>query len=306
MLYDKRKWEQYQCSVFAYFFTLKGCNMYGYIVVNKQELKFREYDECRSYYCGLCEVLKKEYGRLGQISISYDMLFLILLLTGLYEPETTFYKSRCMIHPLEKHQVRRNSITEYVADMNILMTYYKCVDDWNDDRKVTKKIFADGIEGKVKKVISKYPDKAKPIQESLSRLNELEKENITNIDEASACFGEVMAQMTAMKDDEWKEQLQRLGYSLGKFIYILDAYEDVEDDIKKNRYNCLKEYFNKPGFDEFCGNVLRAIMADCAASFEMLPIIENAAILRNILYSGVWTRFEIVGKKRRKQENKSD
>ena len=108
MLYDKRKWEQYQCSVFAYFFTLKGCNMYGYIVVNKQELKFREYDECRSYYCGLCEVLKKEYGRLGQISISYDMLFLILLLTGLYEPETTFYKSRCMIHPLEKHQVRRN------------------------------------------------------------------------------------------------------------------------------------------------------------------------------------------------------
>lgn len=211
-----------------------------------------------------------------------------------------------MIHPLEKHQVRRNSITEYVADMNILMTYYKCVDDWNDDRKVTKKIFADGIEGKVKKVISKYPDKAKAIQESLSRLNELEKENITNIDEASACFGEVMAQMTAMKDDEWKEQLQRLGYSLGKFIYILDAYEDVEDDIKKNRYNCLKEYFNKPGFDEFCGNVLRAIMADCAASFEMLPIIENAAILRNILYSGVWTRFEIVGKKRRKQENKSD
>ena len=186
--------------------------MYGYIVVNKQELKFREYDECRSYYCGLCEVLKKEYGRLGQISISYDMLFLILLLTGLYEPETTFYKSRCMIHPLEKHQVRRNSITEYVADMNILMTYYKCVDDWNDDRKVTKKIFADGIEGKVKKVISKYPDKAKAIQESLSRLNELEKENITNIDEASACFGEVMAQMTAMKDDEWKEQLQRLGY----------------------------------------------------------------------------------------------
>lgn len=207
--------------------------MYGYIVVNKQELKFREYDECRSYYCGLCEVLKKEYGRLGQISISYDMLFLILLLTGLYEPETTFYKSRCMIHPLEKHQVRRNSITEYVADMNILMTYYKCVDDWNDDRKVTKKIFADGIEGKVKKVISKYPDKAKAIQESLSRLNELEKENITNIDEASACFGEVMAQMTAMKDDEWKEQLQRLGYSLGKFIYILDAYEDVEDDIKR-------------------------------------------------------------------------
>ena len=121
-------------------------SMYGYVVVNKPELKIKEYDMYRSYYCGLCEELLSDYGINGQISISYDMTFLLVLLTGLYEPDTTYKEARCIAHPVHKHPVRRNKITTYVADMNVLMTYYKCMDDWNDEKKVLKRGYAGLLE----------------------------------------------------------------------------------------------------------------------------------------------------------------
>ena len=81
--------------------------MYGYIVVDQPELKFREFDKYRSYYCGLCDSLAEAHGLKGQISLSYDMTFLVILLTGLYEPETIYSEERCVTHPLRKHPVRR-------------------------------------------------------------------------------------------------------------------------------------------------------------------------------------------------------
>lgn len=76
--------------------------MYGYIVVDQPELKFREFDKYRSYYCGLCDSLAEAHGLKGQISLSYDMTFLVILLTGLYEPETIYSEERCVTHPLRK------------------------------------------------------------------------------------------------------------------------------------------------------------------------------------------------------------
>ena len=110
--------------------------MYGYVIVNKPELKFKEYDRYRSYYCGLCDILREQYGIRGQVSLSYDMTFLVILLTGLYEPQTAYLEERCIIHPVAKHPVRKNEVTSYVADMNVLMAYYKCVDDWKDEKKI--------------------------------------------------------------------------------------------------------------------------------------------------------------------------
>ena len=110
--------------------------MFGYIIVNKPEMKFREFDVYHGYYCGLCKKLKQHYGKFGQITLSYDMTFVLMVLTSLYEPETTRSKERCITHPFQKHDTRVNDITDYVAHMNILLTYYKCKDDWNDDRKL--------------------------------------------------------------------------------------------------------------------------------------------------------------------------
>ena len=94
--------------------------MFGYIVMNKPEIKFKDFDLYRSFYCGLCRELKSKYGISGQISLTYDMTFVVILLSALYEPHTQKGSTRCIIHPVCKQPVRRNTVTEYAADMNVL------------------------------------------------------------------------------------------------------------------------------------------------------------------------------------------
>ena len=109
--------------------------MFGYVTVNKPEIKFKDFDVYRSFYCGLCRELRERYGIPGQISLTYDMTFVVLLLSALYEPPTKKGTSRCVVHPLKPQPVRKNTVTEYCADMNVILTYYKCMDDWQDEHK---------------------------------------------------------------------------------------------------------------------------------------------------------------------------
>ncbi len=272
--------------------------MFGYVIVNKSELKFREFDVYHSYYCGLCQGLRKRYGLSGQVTLSYDMTFLLMLLTGLYEPETTVSTTRCVIHPLEKNTVRNNQITAYIADMNVLFSYYKCMDDWEDDKNFPRLCFAKMLEGKTGKYKEKYEEKLRKIQLFMQDFAEAEKQGCEDIDTMAGLFGKVLGEIVAFKEDEWAGTLRDLGTYLGEFIYLLDAYEDIEEDIRKNRYNPLKKRYENPDFEGECREVLTMLMAECCKAFEKLPILENVEILRNILYSGVWCRYEAIREKR--------
>ena len=145
--------------------------MFGYIVVHKPELKVREYETYRASYCGLCHSLKKQSGRIGQLTLSYDMTFLALLLTGLYEPETVTKSARCIAHPVEKHFYRENRYFDYAADMNVLLTYYKCLDDWQDERKLTACLFGQTLKGNVKKLAERYERQSRYLRDNLAALS---------------------------------------------------------------------------------------------------------------------------------------
>lgn len=149
--------------------------MFGYVIVNKQELKFRDFDLYQSYYCGFCRELKERYGVKGQITVTYDMTFLILLLTGLYETEDKVSECKCIAHPFDKHPTRRNSFTEYAADMNILLTYYQCIDDWEDEKKVWKRGYAGILKKAFRDTSARHPEKAEVISAQLNALHEYEK-----------------------------------------------------------------------------------------------------------------------------------
>lgn len=275
--------------------------MYGIVTVNHPELKADELNRYKSYYCGLCNSLNRKYGNLGRMSLSYDMTFLVILLNGLYEPETEHFSERCIAHPVKEHEVRKNSVTEYVSDMSILMAYYKCLDDWQDDRKISRKFVADRFEKYVRNIQLLYPDKCKGVKDALDKLSEYENQRESNLDKVAGEFGRLMTYLFVMQDDEWKEELTHIAYTLGKFIYISDAYQDLDDDIKKDRYNCLRFHLDN-GLDLrlMIESILQNLMSECARSFERLPILENADIIRNIIYSGVWTSFEIANKKKEK------
>lgn len=277
--------------------------MFGYIVVNQPELRIREFDVYHSYYCGLCRVLKKKYGRVGQITLSYDMTFVLMLLSGLYEPETVCGKSRCMMHPGKKHEYRYNELTEYVADMNMLLTEYKCMDDWKDDKKHLRLLLARILKRRTGESRRKYARKLEQISAAMEELSQAEEQGVTDLDRMAGGFGRVMALIVAWRKDEWESSLQRLGFYLGKFVYLLDAYEDIEEDLKKGRYNPLKERYEDPDFEQSCRDILTMMMSACCREFEQLPILDNVDILRNILYSGVWSRYEMVHCARRNGEH---
>ena len=144
-------------------------SLFGYIIVNKPEMKFKEFDLYHAYYCGLCRSLKKCYGMAGQISLSYDMTFLAMLLSGLYEPEETRSRERCMAHPLSRHMAIENIFTEYAADMNVLLTMYKCEDDWQDEKKAGRHLYGSVLKVKSTKK-NPYPEKAEKIKACLESL----------------------------------------------------------------------------------------------------------------------------------------
>ena len=162
--------------------------MFGYVVLNKPEIKFKDFDLYRSFYCGLCRELKEKYGISGQISLTYDMTFVVILLSALYEPPTKKGTTRCIIHPVQKQPVRKNAATEYGADMNVLLTYYKCRDDWDDEKKISALGYSKILQEKNKKLSERYPEKAEKIQRLLRELAEMEKAGEKDIDRMSGCL----------------------------------------------------------------------------------------------------------------------
>lgn len=271
--------------------------MFGYVTICEPELKVKDWRKYRSYYCGLCQELKEDYGAAGQMTLTYDMTFVIVLLTSLYECESQVSAHRCKVHPVRKQQMIRNEMTRYGADMNILLTYYKLMDDWIDEKSVSSLIGNGFLKKKARQVIARYPRQSKVIRRCLKRLSQCEKENCTDLDKTAGCFGELMAELFVYKQDVWEERLRKMGFYLGKFIYLMDAYEDLEEDLKKGHYNPLKKIHEQDDYEEQIKKILCMMIADCCGEFERLPCLLDVDILRNILYDGVWNHYKKIQNK---------
>ena len=278
--------------------------MFGYVVINKPEIKFKDFDLYRTYYCGLCRELRERYGIPGQLTLTYDMTFVILLLSGLYEPPTRKGTTHCAMHPVRKQPVRKNDITGYAADMNVFLAYYKCMDDWKDERKALRLAYARLLENREQKAEAVWKKKTEAIVHYLDEISAMEKAGEKDIDRISGAFGKIMEEIFAYREDNWEPSLRRMGFYLGKFIYLMDAYDDVEKDIEKGNYNPFSEDYIIEGFQERVRGILIMMMAEACREFEKLPIIKYADILRNILYSGVWYRFETVSESRKRKQEK--
>lgn len=280
--------------------------MFGYIMINKPELKIKDFEKYKSYYCGLCESLKRRHGLVGRAMLTYDMTFLVMLLSDLYDMEDQERCCRCMMHPVHKHCQRTNTAGDYCADMTILLSYHKCMDDWNDERKLSRLLLAKLLQPKVKKVTALYPETASLIEKKLNQLTIVESAKNTPIDKVAKIFGEIMGEIFAYKDDFWKDDLYKVGFYLGKYIYLLDAYEDIEKDLKTGDYNPYREICQNDQFEEQVLQLMMLMMGECTDAFERLPLVESAEILRNILYSGVWVRYNQVKTKRLEKEEKKE
>ncbi|MBC6696393.1 hypothetical protein H9L25_06395 [Terrisporobacter mayombei] len=267
--------------------------MFGYVRINKMDLTFREYENYKGYYCGLCRYLKKNHGEISRLGLNYDITFLIILLTSLYKPNTKIIEETCIVSPFKKKKKIINEITEYAASMNIILCHHKLEDNLLDDKGI-KDILAYNIyKGRLKLAYEKYSEKSEIIKEQMKLLNKLEKEESSNIDMVSNTFGEIMGEIFSYKEDQYKDDLRRIGFNIGKYIYILDAYEDLEEDYKKGRYNPFSEYINKREDLKIRVDKLISIsLGLLASSIDKLNLQINRGIIENIVYSGVYLRYK--------------
>lgn len=281
--------------------------MFGYININQKILTEENKNAYQAYYCGLCRRLKTNCGTKGQMLLDYDMTFMIVLLTGLYELTNEETEITCALHPTKRRTVWINEATDYAADMNLILAYHNLIDDWKDDRAYSKKALAKMLDKDYERVKEKYPRQVAAIEEYMRKTEEVERRNETNLDAVAGLTGEMVGEVFCWHEDEWAEELRTLGFYMGKFIYIMDAYEDYDSDVRKKKYNPLKYTLqeSKEDMDTFVRLVLTSMMSECAKSFERLPILLHADILRNVLYSGVWSKYELLQLKKRKAEEKA-
>ena len=254
--------------------------MLGVMTVRKDELKFREFDRYRGFYCGLCRAIGRRCGRACRMVLSFEMTFLSMLLTSLYEPETKDEMRRCAFHPIEKRLMLGNEAIDYCADLSALISYYDLRDGWEDEKRVDKLAESALLKAAARRAGQALPRQREAVERYVADLHEVEQKNDMNLDAAANLSGELLGELYVWKKD------------VGKFIYLCDSFEDVEQDIKKHNYNPLAERFKRPEFEAESRMMLEDMMARACRAFECLPLIEDAPIMRNILYSGIWLRFE--------------
>lgn len=275
--------------------------MFGYVNANWKELSKEQKDRYGSIYCGICRRIREQSGNLPRLALSYDMAFLSLLLSSLYEPEEASGRNGCLLHPVKKRPWADNPYIRYGADMNMALAYYNCLDDWQDDKKPSAKVMSDILRKHYLRIEPEYPRQCAAIARCITRLSELEQQNCPNPDEPANCFGALMGELFVYEEDIWSPHLRQMGMALGRFIYLLDAAVDYDKDRRKGKYNPWLAMGMEKDWPRWEEHLVLA-MAKCTHSYEILPLVQDKALLDNILYSGVWVSYRSKGKEGRNDE----
>lgn len=276
--------------------------MFGYVTINTAVLDEQAKARYGAFYCGLCKTLKERYGNQGRITLSNDMTFLYILLTALYEPEERGTQGLCVLHPGKKRPFLQNDFSAYVADMNLALAYHKCLDNWTDDHSRAGLLQARLLEKAYAKVSASHPQKCAFIAQCLKASDELEKTPGASIDAMANQTGLLLGELYALQNDYWSGLMRAMGEALGRFIYVMDAYEDLPADLAKGRFNPLIVYHEQPQYEELMKDSLTLLISECTSAFELLPITQDVDILRNVLYSGIWSRYAALLRKAEKNK----
>ena len=300
--------------------------MFGYITPLKPELKIKDFAKFRSYYCGLCFHLKSNAGNIPRIALNYDMTFLAVLLDSISLTEPTVEIKRCFMHPLEKKPVIiNNEALSFSASINIALYYYKIKDDIYDDKDF-KSILLEKILKPYFKKASSITKINNLIESNLKDLSNLEKnKNFNFIDEIAHPFSDIVGIILkecpfklVNDSEELRNNLYNFGYTLGKWIYLIDAFDDLEDDIKKQKFNPINHLYNKENysFNELLPLIKERLefsilncSYNCNEILKLLPLKRNEDILKNILELGMMDKYLKISNKtceNKKECNKNE
>ena len=270
--------------------------MFGYVRAEKPELKMREYEIYRGVYCSLCRRLGKSYGFLSRLTLSYDFTFLALLDISMRDGCTYFKPGRCAFNPAKRcNYLKDGEQLDFSASAAMIMLYYKIADDIKDEKgfkKLLALIIKPVFSRAHKKAAKAFPQVEKYVSDYIKNQNALEAENCESVDRAAEPTANVMANILSLLSDDQnqKRALARLGYCIGRYIYILDAACDYKKDEKSGSYNVLRYVKGERG--EYVSSQLYISVNEAAKAFELLDIKKHKPILGNIIYLGLEATFK--------------
>lgn len=275
--------------------------MFGYIRIAKPELKVKEYEMYKAVYCSLCRSLGKYYGFLSRFTLSYDFTFLALLNMSLREGCDPIERKRCVCNPLKKCNYCKNTDALLMPSAAaMIMLYYKLKDNISDEKGIKKLgylLLMPLFSGAHRKAAKLYPQVEKIVSAFISEQSALERDRCSELDRAADPTSKALAELLKLCSNDSMQQrvLERMGYCIGRYIYIIDAACDLSEDIKKGSYNVLKyglegdpdEYAKKRAVPQlyFCSN-------EAGKAFELLNIKKYKTILGNIIYYGLEDTFK--------------
>lgn len=298
--------------------------MLGYVVCDKGELKVREYEIYQGYYCGVCKYIGREYGQLPRMVLSYDAAFLALLLACVNDEKDHITSEHCIVHHIKYQSVAHDPAIEYAGDLMLILAWFKLMDDAADEGKVYAKATRALFRRKYEKLKKKHPRLCSGIESNLKDLSKLEMEKCSSLDRAAEAFARIMQVIFSQgiltlyeEKDPALASLHKtfadIGYHMGKWVYLIDAVDDIEKDLKSGAYNPLlyrfaydEEKEDPQKFRERIDEALRFnlyhYLAVIGESLGTLDIVKNSGIIENVIYFGLNRKTDDILK--RKSESK--
>ncbi len=272
--------------------------MLGYVKAFKPEMKIRDYEIYRGVYCSLCRALGRLYSPAAQLFLSYDFAFAAVLRLSAGESGCTFLKKRCPYNPAKKCMICRNDELEFCAHALIITVYYKVKDNLHDGGIKSKLIAAliyPVIALMHKKAVRLAPEIDEIIDASMKNQAQAEKKEGVCLDEAAHSSADALGRVMALGfEGERKNSLYNLGYMVGRYVYILDAADDLESDLKNGSFNPFRAEYSdiasKKVRDEFAAKVRAMLNLTQSSALDALDSFEKKRfedILENIVLDGL-------------------
>ena len=267
--------------------------MFGYVRPEKELLLMRDFNRYRSIYCGLCKTIKERYGNLPRLTVTYDMTFLATLLLSLSREDSEIVREGCLLNPMTKKAISKNHpALDFAADGSIILAYYSALDNAQDEKPVKGRFQSLLLKRSGKKAGRLHPELSVKIEVILQELSEIEK---GDYDPAAAdIFGRLLAEVftegARILDHPDRELLIRVlpdvVFALGKWIYLLDAFDDREDDLHNKQWNPLLK-FSEPDSRNFVEEILRECEEEVDRLLALLPYQRDGVIIGNIATIGL-------------------
>lgn len=269
--------------------------MFGYLDIDKGTLEKGQIGLWQTFMCGLCFSTKKLYGNFPRMFITNDVNFFNVLFHSIKGCDVEIEHRHCFSHPVKKQTVlQQTELTDRLSTAGILLTYWNIYDDTVDGGSLSKKTALKAFNRAYKKAKSNFPEMDEMLARSYKELREMETQGSGGIDRIAHAFAQLSEEFaTLVLQEDATEHVKTLCYNLGKWIYLIDALDDAEKDLRKKEYNPLVAHYGVSSFDELKSQhdelqfEMFAVLNRVASSYNDLNLTKYTCLLDNVIFKSI-------------------